>query len=32
VNPTPVAAWLVAMVAGIAVDKTLLRKSIPALA
>ena len=32
VNPLPVAAWLVAMVAGIAVDKTLLRKSIPALA
>ena len=32
VNPAPVAAWLVAMVAGIAVDKTLLRKSIPALA
>ena len=32
VNPTQVAAWLVAMVAGIAVDKTLLRKSIPALA
>ena len=32
VNPLPVATWLAAMVAGIAVDKRLLRKAIPALA
>ena len=32
VSTVPLALWLAAMVAGIAVDKTILRKVVPALA